>query len=191
MYCLPFNKEDFLKDYYSLEKDFVTSQMKLESYEALCPELVWLKFEEKVVNPYKKVKNFFSKYGFSFTENVTFPMFEKLILSNHVNILFSHTQRENNYERIEFHDKMRTSEEILEAIPINYDGVLDLSVCHPIITSNLILNNRRTAIVKNSNKVITLNWWIYFISITFEIILNKNVPFYSNALEMTVAKLYS
>lgn len=190
MFCLPLTEEQFNLDKINLAKHFVREHLPtnkpIESKEGR----LWNVYDEEVVQPYLKLKRQFSSYGFSFNESVTFSNFLELIDNSHVNILFTHCKTGDD-EAIEFFDRLVPKDEFVNAIPFNYNKVIDLSVCKPEFTAKELKDKRRYAIVKSVNNPISFMFWLYFYGFAFEIIYKEKVEYYSNAIEQTLSKIYS
>lgn len=188
MFCLPLNEAEFNSDKTNLKKHFVREQIPFDKPEVWKKEAVWDDYFKEVVVPYKKIKQQFADYGFSFKENVKFQDFSDCISSYKVNIVFSHCKIGEN-EAIEFFDRLVTAEELVESIPLTFNGTIDLSVCSPINTAALLKDKRRMAVVKSSDKTIGFIYWLYFYAIVFKVIKQGGVKFYSNALESAIEQL--
>lgn len=190
MCCLPLTEEQFKLDKENLFKHFVREHLPKNKPSEYKQGTLWNVYKEEVVNPYHKLKKQFCQFGFSFMELVTFDDFINSIELHHVNILFSHCKT-GEKEAIEFYDKLVYQNEFIDSIPFNYNKVIDLSVCKPEHIALALKDQRRTAIVKSSNKPISFMYWLYFYGITFEIIYKQKVEYYSNALELSITKLNS
>ncbi len=190
MFCLPITQEQFRLDELNHSKHFVREHLPQNKPKEFEQGGLWAVYEREVVNPYLKLKTQFSRYGFSFVDSTSFQRFSETIKLFSVNILFSHCNTKNN-DCIEFFDKMVIQKEFVESIPENFDKVIDLSVCNPQLLARQLKEQRRLAIVKSSNKSISLMHWLYFYGIVFEIILNEEIEFYSNAIELAITKIYT
>lgn len=190
MFCLPLTEEQFNLDYENLSKHFVREHLLQNKPVESKQGKLWNVYNKEVVQPYLKLKRQFSGYGFSFNESVTFPNFLELIDHSHVNILFSHCKTGDD-EAIELFDRLVPKDEFVNAIPLNYNNVLDLSVCKPEFTAEELKDKRRNAIVKSVSKSISFMLWLYFYGLAFEIIYKQKAEYYSNAIDQTFSKLYS
>jgi hypothetical protein len=190
MFCLPLTKEQFNLDSENLSKHFVREHLPINKPIESKEGKLWNVYDEEVIQPYLKLKRQFSSYGFSFNESVTFSNFIKLIDNSHVNILFSHCKTGVD-EAIELFDRLVPKDEFVNAIPLNYNKVLDLSVCKPEFTARELKDKRRDAIVKSVTKSISFMLWLYFYGLAFEIIYKQKAEYYSNAIDQTISKIYS
>ena len=190
MFCLPLTKEQFNLDSENLSKHFVREHLPINKPIESKEGKLWNVYDEEVIQPYLKLKRQFSSYGFSFNESVTFSNFIKLIDNSHVNILFSHCKTGVD-EAIELFDRLVPKDEFVNAIPLNYNKVLDLSVCKPEFTARELKDKRRDAIVKSVTKSISFMLWLYFYGLAFEIIYKQKAEYYTNAIDQTISKIYS
>ncbi len=190
MFCLPLTEDQFNKDNENLKKDFVREQLPIDKPEENRQKRLWEVYLQEVVRPYQNLKKQFSVYGFVFNESVTFSMFAELIQNYEVNILFSHCKTGTN-EEIEFFDRLVPKDEFIDAIPLNYNKIIDLSVCMPENTAKDLKHKRRNAIVKSVDKPIDFLLWLYIYGLTFEIISDQQAPSFPEAFELTFNKLYS
>jgi len=190
MFCLPLTKEQFNLDSENLSKHFVREHLPINKPIESKEGKLWNVYDEEVIQPYLKLKRQFSSYGFSFNESVTFSNFIKLIDNSHVNILFSHCKTGVD-EAIELFDRLVPKDEFVNAIPLNYNKVLDLSVCKPEFTARELKDKRRDEIVKSVTKSISFMLWLYFYGLAFEIIYKQKAEYYSNAIDQTISKIYS
>ena len=190
MFCLPLTKEQFNLDSENLSKHFVREHLPINKPIESKEGKLWNVYDEEVIQPYLKLKRQFSSYGFSFNESVTFSNFIKLIDNSHVNILFSHCKTGVD-EAIELFDRLVPKDEFVNAIPLNYNKVLDLSVCKPEFTARELKDKRRDAIVKSVTKSISFMLWLYFYGLAFEIIYKQKAEYYSKAIDQTISKIYS
>lgn len=54
--------------------------------------------------------------------------------------------------RIEFFDRFHSIEEVVRAIPKNYDGLLDFTVCNSVLIANVIKRQRRCIVLVNKKE---------------------------------------
>lgn len=190
LFCLPLSQAEFDSDNANSVKHFVREHLPLNKPTENKANELWEVYQNEVVKPYEKFKQQFSKFGFHFIESVTFDVFKNQLDKHTVLIIFSHCKTGKD-EAIEFYDRLVKSNEFIAAIPLNYDKVLDLSVCNPTFTASELKTKRKMMVVKSSSKSISFIYWLYFYSITFEIIYKNKVNYYSNALEQTISKLFA
>ena len=129
--------------------DSVTN--KCNSFAGECAFDGWEYYNEKILSVFNKLFDFMTAFGVRiYTESsldnsggcmykpggISWPGFRhkpglKGILTDRTVgavILFSHF---DDKQGMEFYDAFKTKEEILNAIPFGYDGVIDLFVCNP------------------------------------------------------------
>lgn len=186
MFCLPLTEDQFNKDKENCSKDFVRVHLSKEN----AYKQQWAGYYREVVLPYQKLKKQFEPYGFKFNESVTLSLFTELIKNYEVNILFSHCKADTD-EEIEFFDRLVPIDEFVDAIPLEYNKIIDLSVCKPEQAAKKLRQSRKYAIVKSVNKPINLFVWLYIYALTFEIVFNNQAKSYPDAIEQTFFKLYS
>lgn len=143
---------------------------------------MWQKYEYHVLNPFNYTRKKLVALGVNVHENLTLLQFGSLFRENHsVVILFSHWK----HSGIEFSDRLFESPEIADQIPTNFDGILDLCVCHPTAFVQRVRNEKPSCLIRFTNRQATPNVWMYFYRALF-LLLNKGKYNYIDALEKTV-----
>lgn len=141
LFCLPLTESDFLSDAKNIDKHFVRVHL-LESAEIKPIGAIWENYHSQIVNPYLAFRNEFSKYGFHFSDRATLNRFAHSICNYDVNIIFGHCAKIDE-EKLEFYDQLVNINQIIDVIPIDYNNVIDLSVCSPQ-TISMELKAKRT-----------------------------------------------
>lgn len=145
-----------------------------------CP--VWQKYEFHVLNPFTYTRENLVALGVHVSDDLTLHQFGSLFRENHsVVILFSHWRKDG----IEFSDRLFDSQEIADQIPSDFEGILDLCVCHPTTFVNLIRKEKPSCLVRFTNRQATPALWLYFYRALFQL-LHKDTYNYLDALEKTV-----
>ncbi len=135
--------------------------------------LIWQQYDFQFVSHLRKIERRLAKLGLRIVPQLTLQDFGKLFRdpSNKVVILFSHWTN----DAVEFFDGMATEEEIIRVIPCEFDGIVDLCVCHP---DNLPIRIRNhlppTALIKHIDVKATPIIWLYFYWAVFTILIDSN-----------------
>src|SRR5437764_15417716 len=113
---IPTCEDEFGEAREDSKRDFVKNQ-------------IWEKYDFQFVSHLRKIEPRFVKLGLKIVHKLTLQDFGKLFRdsSNKVVILFSHWTDNT----VEFFDGMATEDEIVSAIPREFDGIVDLTICHP------------------------------------------------------------
>jgi hypothetical protein len=148
---IPTCKEEFEKAKNdSLERDLVKN-------------IDWDRYEESFVRYLKKIEPQFLKLGVRVIHRLTLQDYGKLFRdsSNKVIILFSHWKK--TADTVEFFNGMATIDEITGVVPEDFDGIIDLTVCHPRGLA-IKLRERLTdkSLIKFVNKRNAAHLWLYF-----------------------------
>lgn len=141
-------------------------------------------YSVKILEPFKNLVPVLKKTGVTVIEELTIEIFQSLFTKYDVIILFSHW-REN---QIEFYEGMIPIEKIVDAIPPDYNGIIDFSVCHPKAISKLIRAKKLNCTTRYSiSKLEKPAYWLYFYSRLF-IELNRNNWYYFDAFREIIFK---
>lgn len=92
-------------------------------------------------------------------------------------VLFSHFDSDH----IEFHDGFVDSDEVLEAVPVAFEGILDLCVCHP---ASLVrrLDSEWSCLVKWTDRPTAPAYWLMIYETLFTVLHTRKLS-YLDALE--------
>lgn len=78
---------------------------------------------------------------------------------------------------IELSDGLHTTPELVKAIPKEFSGLLDLTVCNGVIPAAAIRDQRRTCLVAGSRKQVELRERMYLYGLKIDSLANKPRPF--------------
>ncbi|MGC2237741.1 MAG: hypothetical protein WA584_16375 [Pyrinomonadaceae bacterium] len=171
---IPICEEDFwdAKDD-GLERDFAIN---------CCP--VWDKYYVEAICYLEKIEPYLKKLGVRIIHRLKLSDFRNLFDDNlnKVIILFSHWKDDS----VEFFDGMATSDAVVNEVPENFEGIIDLCVCHP---TNLVIKLRNhlppSSLIRFIDKKTTPYKWLYFYWAVFTILHDSEVS-YLEALEQSV-----
>ncbi len=100
-------------------------------------------------------------------------------------ILFSHWHA----DQVEFADGLQSVSKVVDAVPTTFQGIFDLSVCHPI---NLVVRLRAErpyiAMIRFTSVSTTPRLWLLFYLALFKT-LAENQSSYVEALDQTLAEV--
>jgi hypothetical protein len=145
-----------------------------------CP--VWQKYEFHVLNPFSSTRQKLVALGVDVYDDLTLHQFGTSFKGNYsVVILFSHWRDDG----IEFSDRVFKSPEVAEQISPDFEGILDLCVCHPTAFVTRIKKEKPSCLVRFTNHQATPALWLYFYRALFQL-LDKGAYNYLDALEKTV-----
>ncbi|HKV40807.1 MAG TPA: hypothetical protein VJX67_16455 [Blastocatellia bacterium] len=80
---------------------------------------------------------------------------------------------------VEFFDRFERVPEVVRAVPSNFDGVLDLCVCHPKALVSALRRERPDCIVKYTNVSATPALWLYFYVSLFKLLAREETDYVS------------
>jgi hypothetical protein len=153
---------------------------------------IWEQYDFQFVSHLRKIEPCLVKLGSKIVPRLTLQDFGRLFgdPSNKVIILFSHW----THDTVEFFDGMATEDEIISVIPSSFEGIVDLTICHPNRLPVRIRNHLPpTALVKYTDVENTPTIWLYFYWALFTILNDSNNSdpgnsgsSYLEALEKTV-----
>jgi hypothetical protein len=153
---IPTSEDEFWEAQGDSHRDFVKGQ-------------VWEKYDFQFVSHLRKVEPRLLKLGLKVVHKLTLRDFGRLLRdpSNTVVILFSHWAGRT----VEFFDGMATEDEIVGVIPSDFDGIVDLTICHPEHLPMRIRNHLPpTSLVKYTDEENTPVVWLYFYWAVFTIL---------------------
>ncbi len=152
-------------------------------------EPIWSKYESQVVSPYlKQLKKTYSTTGVKITEKANLNHWKQAVCHSELKvvILFSHFSSDS----VEFDDRMVKSTEIVNAVPQEFDGVLDLCVCHPVSLVEKIRVERPNCLSKFIDHTATPIIWMHFYAVLFQLLRQEELT-YMQALEKTIFAFFS
>ena len=172
---IPTTKDDFYHDYWNSSngKDFISGS-----------QITWNKYNYEIVSFIEDFEKTVKAIGLNIKHQLTLQEFGSLFLLTDIYaiVLFSHWKD----DQVEFFDGLKSIDSILEVIPNNYYGVIDLSVCHPV---NLALAIRKEKgidnIIRYSLKASTPAYWLSFYKGFFRLLYEEDLN-YLTAFETTI-----
>lgn len=169
---IPTNEKDFFKDQFDPEKKFAKQFRS-----------VWARYDLEIVGHIKRIEPKIAEYGATIVHRLSLQNFGEFLLNNKfdVVVLFSHWENDS----VEFYDGMADISAIINQIPLNFSGIIDLSICHPIKLTIEIKKKRPNCLVKFTNKAATPFIWLYFYEALFWHLKNNNKT-YLIALEEVI-----
>ncbi|MGZ3790660.1 MAG: hypothetical protein ACXVCQ_19205 [Bacteriovorax sp.] len=143
-------------------------------------------YQEKIISPVTRTIKILETAGVSIFTEVSLSDFSQLFDGRFdVIILFTHSCK----QRIEFRDGLSLAENVVDQIPKEFEGIIDLSICHPtelVKTIDRILPN---VVCHYINELVTpIIWMQYFIFIFKHLLDNPNIN-YLRASEMAHSNL--
>jgi len=182
---IPTKKEDFWKYLEHPKKDFAKKFYKKysrESYTRKTNEsLVWKEYHNQIIFHLDIVKPKITNFGTEVHDELTLSGFGKLFQDNKfdVIILFSHWKE----DAVEFDDGLAKTDAILEQVPKEFSGIIDLCVCNPKNLRIQLDLLRPNCIVKFSEQNIKIPFfWLYFYQELFRY-LEQNKTNYLEAVD--------
>jgi len=122
-------------------------------------------YEYQVIEPYNRLAPRLRRLGVKIIPDLTLAQFKRCFAeaSVHAVILFSHW----NDEAIEFHDGYAAVPEIVESVPYEYTGVVDLCVCHPESLIPELRRRRPNCCIHHIRATATPLFWLNFYAAVF------------------------
>jgi hypothetical protein len=125
---IPTSRDDFIKDIQTGDKDF-----------AKTIKGGWFQYKTNIISNLREILAILENIGVTVIHRLTLEDFGKLLNRNtaKVIILFSHWKEEPHHTNlkhafngsVEFHDGLKSPDEIIRRIPNNFSNMLDLNVC--------------------------------------------------------------
>lgn len=147
----------------------------------------WDKFGLEIIAPFQKVVPVVTKLGVNVRTDVTLAEFGQLVSNEQFDlvVLFAHW----GDDAVEFHDGFACVPDMIEHIPVNFDRILDLSVCHPDSLVLALRRDRPDSLVRHigfrdeekQRKKVTPRLWMFFYLALFKHLKHRDVT-YNNAL---------
>ena len=170
---IPITKEDFLKDLKNPYKDFARRFKG-----------GWTQYYHQIVSNSDTILPEIRKYGAEI-QTIASDRFRNIFKENKYDIiiLFSHWQKDT----IELYDKAVGITEIVQLIPYEFNGIIDLCVCHPEKLTIALRKERPNCLIRYAQNKATPFIWLYFYLFLFKQLQAKDVN-YLEALELTIQK---
>lgn len=140
----------------------------------------WPKYRDQVIQPYESVAPRTSRMGVRVVQDVTLEKFGELFSEREVHavILFSHWSD----DAVEFHDGLMDCDLVIERVPFEYRGIIDLCVCHPAKLVKRLRKMRPNCLIKWIDAKATPAIWMYFYAALF-LYLKRGKRSYLRGLE--------
>jgi hypothetical protein len=169
---IPTSREGFIQSQASpMNRDFVVNN---------CSDL--RDYEREVIDYTDQLFPVIERFGASVIPDLTRDSFSALFNKEHsVVILFAHWKTDS----VEFADGLASIKDVIEAVPADYDGIIDLCVCHPEELALELRRARRDCVVKFSESTATPAFWLYFYVALFTKLQNAEMT-YLDAIESTI-----
>jgi hypothetical protein len=124
----------------------------------------WPQYEVQVCNDIARLRSQLSSLGCTVLAELRLDDFSRVMRSgcSQVIILFSHWTNES----IEFFDGLMPYSQVLSAIPEDFDGILDLCVCHPVVFVDAIVRARPGCLVRFLPREADPGFWcVYYVAL--------------------------
>lgn len=164
---IPTSKEVFFSDQNNADKDFA------KMFNGL-----WSKYYHQFIKELNLIEPKLLEIGLKIKHNVTIQDYQQMFDNNDVVVLFSHWKKDN----IEFADGLKNIKEIVDRIPDDFCGIIDLCVCHPDNLAILIREKKPNCLVRYIPRKATPFFWLHFYLILFNYLQEKDIS-YLTALE--------
>ena len=123
-----------------------------------------------------------ASWSVSIVHELTLDSFRAACERSMVVTIFSHWSR----SCVEFSDGLHSFKEVAEAVPLDFVGVIDLCVCHPQPSVDLIAARRQTCLVRYIPVEASGPYWLYFYRTFFAYLRAHDEP-YLNCLEAVIS----
>jgi hypothetical protein len=166
---VPLKKADFEKDLSSPVKEYARSYPTWSLYQKQLVEVV-----ERLCPQYHDM------YGANVEYDVSLERFGKIFNVFRrplVVVLFGHSYRTG--EGVEFFDGFASNHIIVDAIPVDFEGMMDLSVCNGELLALKIRNEREYCLARCSGNSITPDIWLHFFLLLFGILYEEELTYLS------------
>jgi hypothetical protein len=160
-------KAEFFEDQGRSDRDF---SRRFES--------MWLRYEREFVGVLRNVAPRLRSFAVAIKYAARLSDFEAAFDTFQVVTLFSHWDEDS----VEFADGMKDWPLVLDAVPREFAGIVDLCVCHPGQLAAALRRERREALVRYTDTTATPAFWLYFYVALYSE-LKRNGGDYIQALE--------
>lgn len=170
---IPTSEEEFWEAKEDPTRDFVSN---------CCP--VWQVYKCDVVAHLEEVTPYLKGLGVKIIYGLKLSDLRRLLTdnSNKVVILFSHWRDDS----VEFFDGMASADAVVDEVPADFTGIIDLCVCHPVrLAIKLRDHLPLESLVKFTSSKSTPYKWLYFYWAVFTILDDSDVS-YLEALKQSV-----
>ncbi|MGH8548825.1 MAG: hypothetical protein ACRERU_09545 [Methylococcales bacterium] len=178
---IPTSQEAFQADRSRKDKDYAKSYR------------YWNKYKYHVMRAVQRVEPYLIRWGVQVVYDLTLADFGRLLRQPDLSvfILVAHwlEYTGNKESQVEFSDGLTSVSKVVEKVPEDYHGILDLCVCHPMSLVDELDRNRSNTVKKFIPKKATAYFWLYFYVALFKQMHDKNVS-YLRAFEDTVREFF-
>lgn len=169
---IPTDKAVFFADQYRKNKDFA------KRYDG-----VWSKYYHQFISEFEQIIPKLKNLGLRIERDLTLVKFRALFKQYKVVILFSHWQE----DKVEFHEGLQPLDDIIEQIPTQFGGVIDLCVCHPNGLALKIRQSRPNTLTKFIPNSAIPYFWLHFYLVLFKHLHQENKNYLSVLDEVSEA----
>lgn len=177
--AIPLTREGFLADLKQPEiKDFVFQFCKLRGLERADPDFCWQVYESEEAAFVSAVCDEVVRHGIKVANDVSRGDLTKLFAQFSVVTLVAHSRfAESEAADIEFSDGLVTTPELVQSIPIDFSGLLDLTVCNSVIPAAVIRENRPNCLVAANRRPAELRSRMYLYGLEISLLEKEPQPF--------------
>jgi hypothetical protein len=147
----------------------------------------WPEYEFRFVRFLTELEPGLREIGVTVERDATVSSFAKLFERHRVVVLFSHWNDEDPdfpLGAVELDEGTVAIETLVDAVPQDFEGFLDLCVCHPRNLASALWEARPRCRVKRLNNVAQPDFWLYFYGTLFHR-LHQEPTSYPKALVRT------
>ena len=172
VFGIPTTKAQFFDNFRNSEKDFVRHFKG-----------GWAQYYNQIVSNSDRILPVLSEFGVTVIQKIDPESFSKLFRESiyDVIILFSHWHNDT----IELSDHLYNISNIVDAIPYEFNGILDLCVCHPENLTILLRRDRPNCLTRYTQQKATPYIWLHFYLVLFKNLMERELT-YLQALEITI-----
>jgi hypothetical protein len=143
----------------------------------------WQKYYIDIVRHLESAEPAIRSTGARIVRSLTLAQFARLLSEERVTvlILFSHWKDDS----VEFADGVFKVSDVIDCIPDDYSGIIDLGICHPISLAREVQTRKPGCLVRYTDTVATPYYWLHFYVVVFKL-LNESRLTYLKAVEAAV-----
>jgi len=144
---------------------------------------VWHRYYHTVIRAVQRVEPYLLSSGVRVIHDLGLKDFGNLLRYQEVRvlILFSHWRKykggQDIEDEVEFSDGLASISKVIEEIPRNYAGIIDLCVCHPAQLADRLRRERPMVVVKSVPGKATPYIWLYYYLAVFKQMHIENVTY--------------
>jgi hypothetical protein len=163
-FCIPTTLESFRQAQENpIHRDFVVNR---------CPDA--RDYRREVISYTDQLLPAMTALGATVIPDLTLRDFKALFSTNtRVIILFAHWSDDS----VEFADGVASIDDVLDAVPPAFDGIIDLCVCHPKKLALELSRLRKDCVVKFTDQKATPSFWLYFYVVVFKKLLTSRTTY--------------